>query len=310
MKTVYVDYSALNTLALTPRAAAEQYPVWQSMQALWRAGKAGKARLVTSKQDMENDLILRLNRQGCCVTDVLRANEAIEEFQRWGIADKEPTRRWKRLLFFLEQVETLPRTFDESPEEGRERDRVVTFLADHILSGIDGADCQGIDRNAASPILKDCSRELHNWYTEASWQDLKRTDYLLNWQILCSVLEKRNLEPALNGDPGVGNRCLFGLFNRVVGLCKKSCRNLPVAPGHVDFIVSTVLQKYGFRERERSALHIYRCVKHGVSFFLTTNHNLIGGYSKKRRLLAGFSELPLGSLRIVDPVEMDAQIRP
>ena len=308
IKIVYVDYSALNTLALTPKAVAERYKVWQSMQGLWRAGKSGKAKLVTSKPDMEKDIILRLNMEGCCIADVLRAKEAIEEFKKWGVANKERASQWKRILFFLDQIETLPQTLGESLDETAEKDSVVAFLSDHILSGVDGSDCPVNDRIVASSILQDCSKELPNWYTEVLWQDLKRTDYQINWQILSSILPRYGVEPVLEGDAGAGNRCLFGLLNRVIGLSKKSCRKLPIALGHVDFIVNTVLKKYDFREKERSALHIYRCVRHGVPFFLTTDHGLIEGYSEKKRLLAGFSGFPLGRLRVVNPLEMQAQI--
>jgi hypothetical protein len=308
MKTVYVDYNALNALALTPAAEDERYPVWQSMQGLWKDFRAGRVRLVTSKQDLEKDIILRLNGQGCCITDVLRAMEAIEEFERWETADKEYAKQWKRILFFFEQVEALPQPFDSSPDARAGRDRVVTFLSDQILSGMDRLDCPEDDHRATYRVLQDCSKDLHLWYTDDLWEDLKRTDYQRNWEILRSILHRQNMEPVFDGDAGAGSRCLFGLLNRVVGLCKKSCRKLPVESSHVDFIVKMVLQRYSFCGRERSALHIYRCLSQGVTFFLTTDHELIERYAEKKDLLTNYSGFPLASLRIVNPIEIEAQI--
>jgi hypothetical protein len=306
MKTIYVDYNALNTLALTPTAEDEQYQAWQSMQDLWKDFRAGGVRLVTSKQDLEKDIILRLNGQGCCITDVLRAMEAIEEFERWEIADKERAKQWKRILFFREQVEALPQAFDSSPAARAERDSVVAFLADQILSGLDRLDCPEGDQESTRRVLRDCLKDLHLWYPDAQWEDLKRTDYELNWEILCSILHRQNMEPVFDGDAGAGSRCLFGLLNRVVGLSKKSCRKLPVQSSHVDFIVKTALQRYTFCGRERSALHIYRCLSHGVTLFLTTDHELIERYAGKKDLLAGYSGFPLTSLSMVNPIGIQA----
>ena len=310
MKTVYVDYDALGTLATVPSATDEQYRIWQSLQSLWKAFQANEIRLVTSKRDLEEDIILRLNGQGCCITDVLRAMEAIEEFERWEIADKEQARQWKRILFFCEQVQTLPQGFDEPQETRKERENIVAFLADQVLSGMNGRDCPGEDRGATERVLQDCSKDLHLWYTDSLWEDLKRTDYQRNWEILRSVLHRRNMGSGFDGGLSAGNRCLFGLFNRVVGLCKKSCRKLPVGTDHIDFIVKTVLQRYGFSERQRIALHIYRCIIHGATVFLTTNPNLIQRYSEKKGLLAAYSRFPFGSFRIVDPLEIQKEIRP
>jgi hypothetical protein len=309
METVYVDCSALNTLALTPSKADERYGVWQSMQDLWRAYQAGDVRFVASKQDLEKDIILRLNGEGCCITDVLRAMEAIEEFEQWNISDKERTKEWKRVLFFCEQVEALQQVFDGSSDAGGERERVITFLSDRILSGMGSADCPD-DGREAYQVLQDCLKDLHLWYTEAPWQDLKRTDYQRNWEVLCSVLPRYGIEPVFEGDGAAGNRCLFGLLNRAVGLCKKSSRKLPVGPSHADFIVKTALQTYSFCERTRSAIHIYRCVRQGLTLLLTTNRALVERYAERKDILAGFSGFPLASLRIVSPEEMESQIGP
>ena len=304
MKTVYVDCNALNTLAAAPSREDKRYQVWEAMQGLWKTFRAGGVRLVTSKEDLEKDIILRLNGQGCCITDVLRAMEAIEEFEKWEIADKEITKHWKRMLFFCEQVQALPKVYDESLEAGAERDSVVAFLADVILTKMNRADCPGDDQEEVYRILQDCSKDLHLWYTDAMWEDLKRTDYQRNWEILRSILNRYKVEPVFDGDAGAGSRCFFGLLNRVVGLCKKSCRKLPVGSNHVDFIVKTVLQRYSYRERERSALHIYRCVTQGVTSFLTTDQGLIEGYTERKNLLAGYSRFPLASLRVASPIEM------
>src|SRR5512137_1073116 len=121
MKIAYVDYNALSTLALTPTKADKRYQDCRSMQDLWKAFRAGRVRFVTSKQDIETDILLRLNGQGCCITDVLRAKEAVEEFENWGLSDKERTKQWKRVLFFGEQIEVLPQRFEDSSGPGAEK---------------------------------------------------------------------------------------------------------------------------------------------------------------------------------------------
>jgi hypothetical protein len=308
MKIAYLDYNALSTLAAMPPKTDERLREWQAMQDLWKSSRAGRVRLVTGKQDMETDMLLWLNGQGCCITDVLRATEAIEEFEKWGLADKENIKYWKRTLFFCEQVEGLPQRFDSSSEAIAERDSVVAFLADEILSRMNKT-CYSTSDDAweAYHVLQDCSKNLHLWYANALWEDLKRTDYQRNWEILCSILPRYDIEPVFDGDAGARNRSLFGLLNRVVGLCKKSYRKLPVDSNHSEFIIKTVLQKYNYREEERSALHIYRCAEQGVTFFLTTERNLIERYIEKKNLLAGYPGFPLASLRVVNPLEMQSQ---
>jgi hypothetical protein len=309
MKTAYVDYNALSTLALTPTKADKRYQDWRSMQDLWKAFRAGRVRFVTSKQDMEADILLRLNGQGCCITDVLRAKEAVEEFENWRLSDKERTKEWKRVLFFGEQIEALPQRFEDSSGPGAQKDRVVAFLADEILSRPDSTGYSTSDDVwEAFHILQDCSRNLHLWYTSTLWEDLKRTDYQRNWEMLCSILPEYEMEPIFDGDAGAMNRSLFGLLNRFVGLCKKSYRNLPVDSNHSEFIIKTVMQKYNYREEGRNAVHIYRCAGQGIPFFLTTDRNLIERFAEKKGILAGYPGLPLASLRVVNPLEIQSQI--
>jgi hypothetical protein len=208
---------------------------------------------------------------------------------------------WKRILLFYEQIETLPQIFD--------RDSLFDFFRDDIFCYEDKKIIPEDEIQTVLDILRECSNALHLWYSEDRWRDLKYTDYLLNRDILLSVLKKHDLEVAFEGEKGERNRNIFGLVNRVIGLCKKSHWRLPVDQNHADFIIKTVLQKYNFSPGERNIRHIHHCTRNGISLFLTGDHDLARRFNEKKHILRNRIELSSTSLNILNPMDMEQQIR-
>jgi hypothetical protein len=300
-KTAYIDYHALAALSLIPSEAGEHFQDSQAMRSLWKEFRDDKINFVTSKKDMEMDIILSLNRHGCCITDTLRAEDAIEEFERSGIANKNIIKQFKRVLLFYEQIESLPQALARDPLFDFLRSDVLCYGNERVIS----------DDNMQSTydILRDCSSDLHLWYSNDQWKDLKYLDYQLNRNILVSVLKKHNLDTGFEGDMGKGNRNLFGLVNRVIGLCKKSHWRLPVDKNHADFIIKTVLQKYNYCQGERNVIHIHHCAGNGICFFLTGDYDLIRRFYEKKHIFQnhpGFSSI---NLTVLNPPDMEIQIR-
>jgi hypothetical protein len=122
-------------------------------------------------------------------------------------------------------------------------------------------------------------------------------------------LKRHNLEAGLEGDGGEKNRNLFGLANRVIGLCKKSHWRLPVDTNHADFIIKTVLQKYNYCRGERNIMHVNYCVRSGISLFLTGDYDLIRWFNEKKHILKNHSEFSSVNLLILNPQDMELQIR-
>ena len=300
-KTIYIDYHALAVLALTPAEAGERLQDLQSMRSLWQEFRNDRVIFVTSGKDMETDIILSLNRQGCCITDTLRAEDAIQEFGKTEIADEDLVKRWKRILMFFEQIEALPQAFN--------RDSLFDFFRDDMLCYGEGTDSSDDNIQRVHDILQDCTNNLHLWYSDKQWKDLKYIDYQLNRDILMSVLEKNNFEVGLDGDKGERNRNLFGLVNRVIGLCKKSHWRLPVDKNHADFIIKTVLQKYNYYQWERNVIHMFFCAKSNISFFLTVDYDLIRRFNEKKHILQNHPKFSAIKLNVVSPRDMELQIR-
>ncbi|MCX5804641.1 MAG: hypothetical protein NT010_01050 [Proteobacteria bacterium] len=301
IKTAYIDYHALASLASIPSETGERLQDSQAMRSLWKEFRNDRINFVTSQKDMEMDIMLSLNRQGCCITDTLRAGDAIEEFERSGMANKDSIKCWKRILLFYEQIETLPQIFD--------RDSLFDFLKDDIFCYGDKKAIPDNEIQAVDDILRECSNVLHLWYSEDRWRDLKYIDYQLNRDILVSVLSKYNLETAFEGKRGERNRNIFGLLNRVIGLCKKSHWRLPVDKNHADFIIKTVLQKYNFSSGERNIVHIHHCTRSSVSLFLTGDYDLTRRFNEKKHILQNHPEFSSTKLLILNPIDMELQIR-
>ncbi|MCX5812917.1 MAG: hypothetical protein NT178_10295 [Proteobacteria bacterium] len=302
IKTAYIDYHALTALSLMPSSeAGKRFQDSQAMRSLWKEFRDDKINFVTSKKDMEMDIILYLNRHGCCITDTLRAEDAIEEFERSGIANKNSIKQYKRTLLFYEQIEALPQVFD--------RDSLFDFFRDDVLCYGNKKVIADDEIQSVHDILQDCSSELHLWYSDDRWKNLKYIDYKLNLDILASVLKRHNLDAGFEGDRGEVNRNLFGLVNRVIGLCKKSYWRLPVDINHADFIIKTVLQKYNYCQGERNTMHICCCTRSGVSLFLTSDYDLIRRFDEKKHILQNHPEFSSINLLMLNPPDMEIQIR-
>jgi hypothetical protein len=301
IKTAYIDYHALAALALIPSEAGDSLHILQAMRSLWKEFRNDRINFVTSKNDMEMDIILSLNKQGCCITDTLKREEAIEEFDRSGIADKNSIRQYKRILLFYEQIEALSQVFC--------KDSLFIFLRDDVLCYGNKKVISDNEMQMVNDILLDCTKILHLWYSDNLWRNLRYIDYQLNLNILTSVLKKNNLETEFEGDRGQGNRNLFGLVNRVIGLCKKSHWRLPVESTHADFIIKTVLQKYNYCQEERNAIHMHYCAKSGINLFLTIDYDLIRRFDEKKHILQKHPEFSSINLHVLNPLDMELQIR-
>jgi hypothetical protein len=301
IKTAYIDYHALATLALVPSEADKRFQDSQAMRYLWKEFRNDRINFVTSGKDMEMDVILSLNRQGCCITDTLRAGDAVEEFERSETADKNSIKQYKRILLFYEQIEALSQVF--------ERDALFDFIRDNVLCYEDKKEISDDEIQMANDILRDCSSDLHLWYSDDRWRDLKYTDYRLNMDILISVLKRHNLEVDFEGDKGERNRNLFGLVNRVIGLCKKSHWRLPVDKNHADFIIKTVLQKYNYCQGERNVIHMHYCIRSGISLFLSGDYDLIRRFGEKKHILQNHPEFSSINLIMLNPMDMELQMR-
>jgi len=299
---VYIDFSILDTLASSPSESKINPPNWRSMRNIWRMFKDNEISLVASSIDLETDIILWLNKMGCCITDTMRAMEAINEFERWNMIETNNIRKWKRILLFYEQIDFLKVT--EDPLLSDAEKTLESFIQNEILD-FRKDEPESLLTEEDIGILQECSQSLHNWYNDMSWKDLKRTDYQLNWEILFSVLERHNIATAFEGEEGERNRNLFGLWNRIVGLSKKSSGRLPLDKSHIDFILATVLKKYQFKRAGRDVKHILNCIKHKIGFFLTTDDRLIESFNSKKHLFMGLPEPAIVNFNIVNPSELE-----
>jgi len=303
----YVDHTIFTTIAQTiaqdEGIAREQ----EAIHTLWRYHQEGRIKLVTCGKDMETDLIVWFNQQGCCVTDTLRAHSAIDEFDRWGKVQRETIRRYKQVLMFFEHVEPLPQVLNERIEPPHAPPLYTCLVNDILMEGKDERTKHNSTEDMKR-ILEACLDTLHMWYTEESWTDLKRTDYRLNWHILESTLTKMNRNPLFDGKEGESNRHLFGLLNRTVGLTKKSCPTLPVAKGHRDFIITMVVQKYNPCKEERHARHMYNSMAHNINLFLTTDHRLIETFNRNKHRLSDHREFAYSHFTPIRPSELKQRI--
>jgi hypothetical protein len=287
--TAYVDSSVLNLLAGTASGDRSLAKETHAMRALWQTFSENKVRLVTCSQETETDIILWLNKQGCCITDTLRAVEGIEVFERWEKADRDETKAYKRMILCFEQLDVLPSEsrnhYAQFREDRESRKDLELLLLRELFCIQDVKPSPETDPEVDYQILRECLAVLDQWYTDVLWHDLRRTDYGINWAILESVLKLHNMEPAFAGNSGGRNRNLFGLLNRAAGMSKKSSGKLPMTDSHIDFILKTVIRKYRCREEARHVCHIMRCMAHGVPFFVTADAKLAEVFEGKRDTL-------------------------
>jgi len=292
---VYVDHTVLS---LVPKQVPDSDPAfedWFASQELWREFREEKIKLVTHGKDTEMDIILWLNRQGCCITDTLRAVEAINEFEAWNKIEKSHIQQYKQMLIHFEEIESL------HPPQGRFEEHSTKDDITKVLRlkpmGADNVESTEGDQN----LLRQCLSEVGNWYIEDRWKDLKRTDYQLNWQILESVLIRQGVEPVFHGVEGDRNRNLFGLLNRAVGLTKKSCGRLPVPDTHINFVINMVLQKYSHDQVLSGISHLLHCIVHNINFYVTVNHRLIQGFNEQKEALERYLHLTALDLKLMTP---------
>jgi len=200
MKSAYLGYHAFSVLISSFSSTDKLFNDWKSLRNIWRHFKNDRIRLVTCAKDLETDIILWLNKQGCCVTDTLRAVEAIEEFDKWGLYGREETKQWKRYLMYYEQIDLLPQSQDDSSTKygsGNESDQEIMLVLNNILRPGEKADKYCHFSGGEYDILRDCLKDLHLWYEDEQWNDLKATYYELNWDIFMAVLEARHAKPGV-----------------------------------------------------------------------------------------------------------------
>jgi len=292
---VYVDNTILSLLPKHVHDSDSAFDDWNASKTLWRKFREEKIRLVTHGKETEMDIILWFNRQGCCITDTLRAIEAINEFEAWSKVEKSNIQQYKQILTHFEELELLrlpTGDFEGHPTH----DEIARILK---LNPVEPDSCQTTedDRN----LLRQCLADLGDWYTDVLWRDLKRTDYQLNWQILELVLARHEIEPTFHGTEGDRNRYLFGLLNRAVGLTKKSCGKLPVPDSHINFVINMVLQKYSHNKDLSGISHLLHCIGHNINYYVTINHSLIQGFSQYRRMLQGHLQISSLDLELMNP---------
>jgi len=299
---IYIDHTILSLIPRNVYNSDPAFDDWNASKTLWRKFREEKIRLVTHGKETEMDIILWFNRQGCCITDTLRAIEAINEFEAWNKIEKEYIQQYKQVLTHFEELEML-----RIPSGGAERysttediARILTIKAEEPGRNNTIED----DRN----LLQKCLSELGHWYTDDRWRDLKRTDYQMNWLILESVLIKKGVAPIIQGVEGERNRYLFGLLNRAVGLTKKSCGKLPVPDSHINFVINMVLQKYCHNQISRGINHLMCCIEFGINFYVTVNHMLIHGFNKQRDALKKHLQITTLDLTVMTPKQFVAEL--
>lgn len=277
------------------------------MHRIWQGFREEQIRLVTDEKDTETDIILWLNRQGCCITDTLRAMEAVEEYGTWHRVDVNEAKQYKQLLDYYGELEILPpgqhgggKGIDLPP--GSEA-ALLSLLRQEILDSAGGDNDTIPNLDEELRLLHECTGELNLWYTDAQWGDMKRTDYELNWGVLESVLKRHGMKTAFQGKEGERNRNLFGLLNRAVGLGKKSCRKLPMTESHKAFVINMALQKYNEQEQGRYFRHILHCLRQGVDFLINIDNDLIERFNEKKNRLQTQLRLPPVHLELISPPE-------
>jgi len=298
---VYVDNTILSLLPKHVHDSDSAFDDWNASKVLWRKFREEKIRLVTHGKETEMDIILWFNRQGCCITDTLRAIEAINEFEAWNKVEKNNIQQYKQILTHFEELELLrlpTGDFEGYPTH----DEIARILK---LNPVEPDSCQTTEDDLN--LLRQCLADLGNWYTDVLWGDLKRTDYQLNWQILESVLTKHGIEPIFHGTEGDRNRYLFGLLNRAAGLTKKSCGKLPVPDSHINFVINMVLQKYSHNKALSGISHLLHCIGHNINYYVTIDHSLIQGFNEQKTALQGHLQGMTLDLNLMTPKRFVAE---
>ncbi|MBA4418434.1 MAG: hypothetical protein C0392_11095 [Syntrophus sp. (in: bacteria)] len=303
---IYVERRTLSGLAGHPsQGASDVQGEVAALRRIWKLYKKKKILLITSRKDMETDIILWLNRQGCCVTDTLVVMEAIKEFGEWSGADKKILESHKRLVHYFDEIEVLPAPYDGSIT----MDPLFTLIIEKVLGITEKESSSPHPMEEERKMLSECARDLHLWYTGDGWKNLRRTDYKLNWDLLSSMFTRQGGKTAYAGKEGERNLALFGLLNRSIGLIKKSCPALPVPDIHINFIIDMVLKKYHYLQEERDALHILLCIRNRIPFLMTTDQDLIMRFNERRDVLKDLPDLSSAMPELVSPKTLEERIR-
>jgi hypothetical protein len=299
-KRVYVAFDIMLALAGEPPGPAEtELP---ALGRLWEGFQESRISLLADADETETDLILWLNRQGCCVFDTLMVMEAIEEFERWGRLGRKETERFKRAFEFCEQLELfIPRR--GGPDDDLRRQRAGALLSGELL--LDGPGPQQSDAVGAARLLRHCLGLLKERYEPRQWQDLRATEYAMNWEILVPVLEGEGRSSVFTGAEGAGNREIFGLFCRAVALSKKSSPTPRMTEGHMEFVIATVLGKYRYTKAQRDAVHLLSCAYEAIPYYMTIDGGLVAA-ARGRNLFAGHKDVFPAGLQIVSPGMVEA----
>jgi hypothetical protein len=258
--------------------------------------------LLADADEMETDLILWLNRQGCCVFDTLMVMEAIEDYERWGRLSLEETERFKRAFEFYEQLELfMPRR--GGADDDLRRQRAGALLTGELL--FDGPEPFQSDADGTARLLRRCLGLLKERYEPRQWQDLRATEYEMNWEILAPLLEGESRSSAFAGCEGEENREIFGLFCRAVALSKKSSPTPRMTDDHMEFVIATVLGKYRYTKAQRNAVHLLSCAYEAIPYFMTMDGGLVAA-ARGEDLLAGHRDIFPAGLKIMNPGTVEA----
>lgn len=306
----YVDGRILNCLTGSCFGNDIIREEYNALKKIWQYFKEERVRLVTSGEELEQDIIIGLNGLGCCVTDAIQITDNIDEFEKWEKVDKDDVAKWRQIIDLYDQLEFLEEYGKYPGDTGKihdiscDNEGLLTLLRDEVFQTGWFGNSHADYRDEDEVILRDCANDLCNWYPKELWKDLRRVEYDINWRILERVLLKHSLEPIFHGKEAVRNKHLLGLLNRVVGFGKKSCPQLPLKQGHIYFIIDAVMKKYYCRQEDRTGVHIVKCIEHAVDYFLTLEEAFIDMFNKKKNVLATHPSCNNLKLQIVRPVEL------
>ncbi|HOJ42881.1 MAG TPA: hypothetical protein PK800_02060 [Syntrophorhabdaceae bacterium] len=300
-EAVYIDFDCLlgfSNALKTHLSPDEQ----KALKSIWTLYNEEKIRLVTSRDDMNLDIIMWLNSQGCCVTDTLNPLEAIKEFERWEKADKDTVKAWRRIFYYFDRIEPLPSQYnDTSP--------YMQGFPEELFTAKSEGDWDAFftNLNTVKQILKACANAFSDIFSEKKWQDLSCIDYSLNWTLLEWTIKKLGLAAQSQVLDKEDEKRIFGLLNRVVNLSKKSCKTPRLSPEHIDFIVNTVINKY-LTGKTRYNKHIINCISFNIEQMLTTDKRLMELFKRIKEENKDKSTIFQKNFNILTPHELQLKI--
>ncbi len=279
-----------------------------ALKKIWQFFKEDRIRLVTCDEQIEQDIIIGLNSLGCCVTDAIQLTDNIDEYEKWNNVDKKESTQWRQIIDLFDKLEILgdyEYPLNGGKKQGDEdfEENFSMFLCNEVLRSEGENNCHSKCYEEDMAILRDCANDLNNWYEKDIWRNLRGVEYDLNWKILEKKLREHEMEPTLCGESAARNKYLLGLLNRVIGFGKKSCSRLPLEPDHIHFIVDVVMKKY-YHRQDNNVVHIIKCIKHDVDYFISVDDKLIDSFNKKKNLLVSHPFCENVRLEIIRPTEL------